>query len=198
MKRVRKEYNFIFKEKAVLLSYEGNSLAQVEKELGLYSGALTSWRREYEKFNTEDSIGNAYVRLKIEEQRIQELEKKIKKSDLKFEILKNAGIYLYQGEPMIFYFMKNNERTYSIRLMCEVLGINRGTYRRWNNPIVTKRQKRKILIQKEITKIFFAFKQRYGCKRMTIELQNSGYQISVWSVNKHMNELGLSCVVKKN
>lgn len=196
--RNRKKYDFVFKEKAVLLSYERNSLKKLEKELSLYSGALIAWRQEYEKFNTEGSLGNVYVKLKLEEQRIQELEKKIKKSDLKFEILKNAGKYLHEGRLMVFNFIANNEKTYSIRLMCEVLGMNRGNYYEWKNQIVTKRQKRKILIQKEITNIFFSFKQRYGCKRITIVLQNSGYQISCWTVNKYMNELGLTSVLKKN
>lgn len=198
MKRNRKKYDFIFKEKAVLLSYERNSLAKLEKELCLYCGALSKWRREYEKFNKDGIIGNQYLKLSLEQQRIEELEKKIKKSDLKFEILKSAGEYLHQGAAMIFYFMANNEKKYSIRLMCEVLSINRGTYRGWKNQIITERQKTKILIQKEITTMFFAFKQRYGSKRITIELQNSGYQISCWTVNNYMKELGLTNKVKKN
>lgn len=196
--RNRKKYDFVFKEKAVLLSYKRYSLPKLEKELGLYSGALIAWRREYEKFNTEDSLGNDYLKLNLEDQRIQELEKKIKTSNLKFEILTKAGKYLHSEGVMIFYFMKNNEKIYSIRLMCEVLGINRGTYRGWKNQTVTKRQERKILIQKEITTIFFAYKQRYGSQRITIELQNSGYQISSFTVNKYMKELGLTSIVKKN
>lgn len=198
-KRNRKKYDFDFKEKAVLLSYKRNcSLAKLEKELGLYTAALSVWRREYEKFNTEDSLGNNYLKLNIERQRIQELEKKTKNSDVKFEILKKAGKNLYLGKPMIFHFMVENEKKYSIRLMCEVLSINRGTYRGWKNGIITEAKKRKIILQKEITTIFFAFKQRYGCARIAVELQNSGYQISSTTVNKHMKELGLYSKVKKN
>lgn len=63
---------------------------------------------------------------------------------------------------------------------------------------ITKTQKRKILLQKEITKIFFAFKRRYGSPRITIELQKLGYQISRTTVNKYMSELGLSNKVKNN
>ena len=128
MKRTRKEYDFAFKEKAVLLSYERNcSLAKLEKELGLYTAALSSWRREYEKFNKDDFSGNNYLKSNIERQINQELEIKTKKLDLKFQILKNAGKYLLKERSMIFCFMAGNEKTYSIRLMCEVLGVNRGT-----------------------------------------------------------------------
>lgn len=200
MKVNRRKFDFEFKEKAVLLSYERHttSLAKLEKELGLYTAALSTWRREYEKFNTEDSLGNDYLKLNLERQRIQELEEKTKKSDLKFEILKNAGNYLNQGRPMIFKFMASNEKTYSIRLMCEVLGLNRGTYRAWRNQLVTDKQKSKIVIQNEIKIIFFAFEQRYGCLRITIELQKKGFQISCTTVHKHMRELGLFSKVKKN
>lgn len=199
MKRTRKEYDFAFKEKAVLLSYKSNcSLAKLEKELGLYTASLSSWRREYEKFNKEDFSANDYLKLNIERQINQELEKKIKKSDLKFEILKNAAKYLRQERPLIFSFMASNEKIYSIRLMCEVLGIHRCTYRRWKNGYLSEKQKRTLLIQKEITSIFFAYKERYGCPRITRELQNSGYKISCTTVYQYMKELGLSSKVKKN
>lgn len=198
MKTNRRKFDFAFKEKAVLLSYERSSisLAKLEKELGLYTAALSTWRREYEKFNTEDS-GNNYVKLNLEIQIIQELEKKTLKSNLKFEILKNAGKYLNQGRPVIFDFIASNEKTYSIRLMCEALGLNRGTYRAWRNQLVTEKQKSKITTQNEITIIFFAFEQRYGCTRIAIELQKKGFQISSTTVHKHMRELGLFSKVKK-
>ena len=129
---------------------------------------------------------------------VNKFEKKTKKSDLKFKILQSAGKYLYQGRHMVFCFMASNEKSYSIRLMCEVLDIHRCTYRRWKNGYITERQKRKSLLQKEITYIFFAFKERYGCPRITIELQNAGYKISCTTVYEYMKELGLSSKVKKN
>jgi transposase-like protein len=197
MKGTRKDYDFAFKEKAVLLSYKGKCLVKLEKELGLYRGALTIWRHEYRKFDIE-GLGNTYLKSNIERQKISELGKKIKKSDLKFEILKNAGQYLNRESPMIFYFIAGNEKLYSIRMMCEVLAVNRSTYHGWKNQFVSRTQERKDLIKKEIITIFFACKKRYGCQRITVELQNLGYQISCSTVNKYMKELGLSSIVKKN
>ncbi|MEN2416218.1 transposase [Flavobacterium mesophilum] len=200
MKRTRKKYDFAFKESAVLLSYETNniSLAKLEKQLGLYTAALSAWRREYKKFDLPDSLGNEYLKLNLEKQRIQELEKKINKIDLKFEILKNAGKYIREGKEMLFNFMLSNEKKYSARLMCEALGIRRATYRAWKKQTVTERQKRKNLMKKVITSIFFARKQRYGCQRITVELQNAGYKISCSTVYQYMKELGLASHIKKN
>lgn len=200
MKKNRKEYDYAFKEKAVLLSYKrsGTSLAKLEKELGLYTAALSSWRREYEKYNTADGTANDYLKVNIERQRILELEKKVKKSELKFEILKNAGKYINQERQRLFQFISDSEKKYSVRLMCEALGLRRATYHAWKNPTVTEKMKRKIVIKKEITYIFYAFKQRYGCQRITIELQNTGYQISCSTVYVYMKELDLASRIKKN
>ncbi|WP_082447135.1 IS3 family transposase [Flavobacterium sp. KJJ] len=49
-----------------------------------------------------------------------------------------------------------------------------------------------------MTSIFFATEQRYGKPRIKIELENSGYQISISTVGRHMKELGLYSKIKKN
>lgn len=134
----------------------------------------------------------------MKDKEFKSLKKKTLKSNLKFEILKNAGKYLHQGRPAIFDFLASNEKTYSIRLMCNDLGLNRGTYRAWKNQQVSEKQKSNILIQNEITIIFFAFQQRYGCPRIAKELQNKGFQISCTTVHKHMRKLGLFSKVKKS
>lgn len=134
----------------------------------------------------------------LQRQKIHNLEKKIKKIDLKFEILRNAGKHLYEGKSKVFDFVLTNEKIYSIRLMSEALGIDRREYQRWKKQPLNETQKRKILIQKEITSIFFAFKMRYGSERIAVELQNLGYKLSSSSVRKYMRELGFSRIVKKN
>lgn len=82
--------------------------------------------------------------------------------------------------------------------MSETLGINRREYQRWKKQPMNETQKRKILIEKEITSIFFSVKRRYGSERIAIELQNSGYKIAGRTVRKYMRELGLSSKVKNN
>jgi transcriptional regulator of heat shock response len=134
----------------------------------------------------------------LKRQKIHNLEKKIKKLDLKFEILKNAGKHLYEGKSNVFDFVLTNEKIYSIRLMSEALGIDRRAYQRWKKEPLNETQKRKILIQKEITLIFYAFKMRYGSERITVELQNLGYKLSSSTVKNYMRELGFSRIVKKN
>lgn len=137
-------------------------------------------------------------KLTTKDTRIIELERKINKSDLKFEILKSAGKCLHQGKYKIFDFIFENEKIYSIRLMSEALDIDRREYHRWKNQPLNETQKRKILIQKEITSIFFTFQRRYGSERIAVELKNLGYQLSPRTVREYMSEMGLTSMVKKN
>lgn len=138
------------------------------------------------------------IKLVEKEKKIFEIEKKTKELDLKFEILKNAGKLLHQGRSKIFDFMLCNEKKYTIKLMSETLGVSRCSYHKWKREPLSLTQKRKILIKKEITSIFFVFKRRYGSERIAVELQKSGYQLSAKTVRIYMKEMGLSRLVKKN
>lgn len=198
MKKSRKEYDFAFKEKAVRLSYQSKCLSELEKELDLYAGALSQWRKEYKKYTSENSQENNYLKSNLQSQKIKNLEKNIKQSDLKFEILKKAQPYLYQNNIIIFNFILTHEKVYSIKLICEALDVCRNTYLVWKRGSLTETQKRKLLIKNEITSIFYASKQRYGRVRIMAELQNLGYKISTTTVNKYMKELNLLNLVKTN
>lgn len=192
MEENNKIYDSAFKNKAVRLSYKSNCIEKLEKELDLYFSSLSKWQKDYHKIANEDSFSS-------EKERIYFLEKKINIIDLKFEILKDGKFYISQEKPMLFDFLKNNEKNYSIRQMCTVLKVNRGTYHRWKNQFVSEKEERKILVKEEITSIFFEVKQRYGYNRITIELQNRGYKVSRSTVLAYMRELGLhSNITKKD
>lgn len=126
------------------------------------------------------------------------LEKNIKKTELKIEILKNAGKSIPHGKIKTFDFIKENENRYSIRMMAEVLSIDRREYQRWKKKPLNDTQQKKILMQQKIASVFYAAGQRYGSERIAVELQNSGYQLSSRTVRKYMSEMKLSALGKKN
>jgi transposase-like protein len=198
MERNKKTYTREFKIMAVLLSYGARTIIQVAKELEIPYKTLSVWRQDYIKFGTGSFPGYGNLRLCPEQKKIQDLEKKIKQTDLEFTILKSAVNYLNQGKPIICDFIKKNEKTYSIRLMCKVLSVNRRTYSKWKKEFVSERQKWRIGLKQEIALIFFNSKQRYGCRRIAVELQVSGYQLSHTSVLKYMKELDLHVYIKKS
>ncbi|WP_264536654.1 IS3 family transposase [Flavobacterium sp. N1736] len=191
MKENKKNYDSTFKEKVVKLSYESGTINELEKEFHLYDRSIAIWQKNYEKLGTVSFPGKSHQRFSPEQERIYWLEKKIKDLDLKFEILKNGRWNISQGKPMVFDFIKSNEKTYPIRLMCKVFGISYITYCRWRSECISEAKKRRILVKEEIRSIFFDSKQRYGSVRITIELQNRGYKISRSSVLLYMRELNL-------
>jgi transposase-like protein len=198
MKNIRVKYDRDFKLKAVLLSYENGSLAQTARDLQIGKNLLFLWRKEFKKYGTGCFPGYGNLTLTSEEKKIYNLEKKIKETDLKFEIIKQASTYIYLGMPFIFHFMAENEKKYSIKLMCRALDVNRGTYRTWKRGLLTETQKWRINLKKEISSIFSISKETYGCHRIAVELKKSGYFLSHKTVLTRMRELGIYVSIKKN
>lgn len=197
MTKKLKTYDPIFKEKAVQLSYKRGSLVQVEKELEISSSLLYKWRQQYEKFGSFCGKGNGYLRLNPDQQKINELERKAKQSELQYEILKKGSKYFLQGRLMIFNFIINHEKLYSTKKMCRILGVGEVSYYRWKNQIVSKTQLRIILLKQEVLSLFIEGKKRYGSSRIAIELQNRGYKTTRITVSRYMNQLGLQKKITK-
>ncbi len=187
----RKIYDRDLKIKAVLLSYETGSICQVSRELKMPPVLLTKWRKEYQQFGTGSFCGGGKVRIHPDKENLYRLEKKLKESELKFEILKKGLPNMYQGNLMIFQFIKSNEKNYRIRKMCTLLGVSNTSYCTWKRLGITKTKKRIILLKEEITSIFLETNRQYGRYRMTNELQSRGFKISERQVRFYMQQLDL-------
>jgi putative transposase len=75
--------------------------------------------------------------------------------------------------------------------------VSSGSYCRLKKQAITARQQQKITRKEQITLIYFAAKQRYRSRRITLELQNLGYKVSRITVAKYMKELGLRSKLSK-
>ena len=98
---------------------------------------LFTWREDYKKFGPGSFPGVGNLKLSPDQKCIYELEKKIRELDLRVDIIKSAQKYLNLGRVALFTFMLENEKTYSIKLMCRALALNRGTYRVWKSQHVS-------------------------------------------------------------
>lgn len=90
MKENRKTYDRNFKEKAVQLSYERDNISQLARELGIKASLLYKWRQDYQEFGTGSFPGKGKLKLSPEQEKIHELEKKLKETELERDILKKA------------------------------------------------------------------------------------------------------------
>ena len=90
MKQERKIYDTAFKTKAVELSNQKSNLSELARELGIKVSLLYKWQKEYQQFGTGSFPGNGNLKLTTEQERIHELEKKLKDAELERDILKKA------------------------------------------------------------------------------------------------------------
>ncbi|UUF13087.1 MULTISPECIES: IS3 family transposase [Flavobacterium] len=192
-----KKYDHLFKKNAVLLSYEKDSLKEFSEEIGILPCLLTRWRKEYQEFGAGSFQGSGYARVHPKNKLFFELKKKSKESELRFEILKNASLYLYKGNIVIYQFIKQNEHKYSILKMCEILEVGYGRYNRWKNNGISQKQQQLALLKKELTSIFYSFKKQQGKVPITKELNSRGYKICEGHVSFYMKQLGLRRIAKK-
>ena len=88
----RRTYDRDFKRNAVLLCGEpGRSVPEVAEKLGIGKDLLYRWRREYHQANGQYVFpGNGIEALTTEQQRIRELEKKLRETEMERDILKKA------------------------------------------------------------------------------------------------------------
>jgi transposase len=60
------------------------------KELGITAPLLYKWRQDYQEFGTGSFPGKGKLKLSPEQEKIYELEKKLKETELERDILKKA------------------------------------------------------------------------------------------------------------
>lgn len=193
-----KTYDRIFKENAVKMSYTVGyrKLSKLEKELDICPNLLSRWRKEYEKFGEGSFRGHGNLRLHPDEERIRKLEKKAREAELKYEILKKGAKYLYQEDFKVFNFIEENAKKYTAVKICKALGISEARYQRWKKKkeFISERQRRVLFFEKEILSTFYNAKQRYGCPRISKELERRGIKISASQVSLYMKKLGLQAI----
>ena len=92
MNTKRRNYDRDFKRNAVLLCAEaGRTVVDVANNLGICKDLLYRWRREYHAANGQYVFpGNCIEALTPDQQRIRELEKELRDTQMERDILKKA------------------------------------------------------------------------------------------------------------
>ncbi|WP_164515303.1 IS3 family transposase [Flavobacterium ustbae] len=191
MKENKKCYHRDFKLKLVKLSLEKCNLEELAAEFSITSASLLHWRKDYIINGEKNFHFNGKTKLTPLEKKIYDLEIKIRKSDAKFEVISGASNCLRDGLPAVYQYITENENRFSAYLMCSTLGISLDSYKRWKKNHISERKKWKMKLKEEITSIFLASRMTYGSKRISVELQKSGNQVSADTVLKCMRELNL-------
>ena len=98
MKQSKKIDEDLFKRKAVELSQERSNISELARELGIRVSLLYKWRKEQEEFGAGSFPGKGNLKLSPEQEKMHQLEKKLKDVDLERDMLKKAiGIFSKSG-----------------------------------------------------------------------------------------------------
>jgi transposase len=80
------------------LSYKRTNISELGRELGITAPQLYKWRKEFEEFGEGSFPGKGKLKLTVEQEKIHELEKRLKDAELERDILKKAiGIFSKSG-----------------------------------------------------------------------------------------------------
>ena len=90
MERKKKNYDPAFKRQAVELTKTRKNVSELARELGLQPQLLYKWRKEYDALSEGSFPGNGNLKLTPEQEKIHELEKKLRDIELEHAILKKA------------------------------------------------------------------------------------------------------------
>lgn len=86
----KRVYDRSFKERAVKLSYERESVKALAAELGISAERLYKWRAEFAEHGEASFQGHGVERLSEEGKQVKELQKKLRNTEMELEILKKA------------------------------------------------------------------------------------------------------------
>jgi transposase InsO family protein/transposase-like protein len=191
MAEKRRKYDSVFKEMTVKMSYEKGSIKALAKELGIVPKLISRWRFEYRQFESGSFPGSGKILLHPDKRKAYQLEKQCSASARRYAILKKAQGHLFQGNSVLYEFIKENQKTYTIREMLEALDFTESAYFRWKKNGGSKKQEDIELLKKEISSIFFEFKMMCGGSKITRELWIRGHEISRTQVRFYLRQLGL-------
>jgi transposase-like protein len=97
--QIRRTYDAEFKRQAVRLSLEeGRTVSGVAEGLGIHKDLIYQWRKQMKKEGELAFPGNGKQLLTEEQQRVKDLEKRLKDTELERDILKKALAIFSQAQ----------------------------------------------------------------------------------------------------
>ncbi|NJE45809.1 MULTISPECIES: IS3 family transposase [unclassified Massilimicrobiota] len=192
---------------------DGQSTISTAIEYGLGStGILSNWIRSYKEngyvivektrgrpstMNKKDQFNKKYEDMTPEE-KIKYLENRNQYLEAEVEYLKKlrAAVQARKNrQPKKVAVVCELQRKYPLRILLEISGLKRSTY--YYTLSKTHKDMKNDEIMNIIIDIFYTHKERYGYRRIALELRNMGYVINHKKVKRLMTVMGLYAKMPK-
>lgn len=130
-----------------------------------------------------------------QEQRIRELEKKLKDAEMERDILKKSHGHLQQGTEMRFQFIEKNRSSFPAKKMCQVLDVSPSGYYRWRIAPFSPRRIENENLKIGIKNLFARNNGMAGSPMITADLHDDPAlaKVSRPRVARLIRERGLKC-----
>ncbi|MCP4670235.1 MAG: IS3 family transposase [Desulfobacula sp.] len=193
----RRKFDPDFKRNAVLLCAEpGRSVVEVANNLGIGKDLLYRWRREYHRANGQYVFpGNGIEALTPDKERIRELEKKLRDTEMERDILKKSNGHLQQDIEMKYRFIKDHRSEFTMKKMCQKLKISMSGFYHWINRPLSARDRKNEFLKERIFELFAEHNGMAGSPMITADLHDDPefFNVSQNRVARLMREMDLKC-----
>lgn len=163
----------------------GESVSNIVKECNVPRSTVYYWIKKYNDVKTEDiSIRKTLDNVKRRYEKLQQI----------CEVLKTVNCTTSSPLKEKLYELEKLHGQYSVRVLCEALEVDRGTF--YNHIFRNKKKntvyaKKKAELSDEIKVIYEESRGLFGSDKILSVLQEKGYCVSKKTVRTLMNELGI-------
>lgn len=181
------------KDQLLQRKLSGESVASIAADTGIPRSTVYSWIAAAKEAREEDARKKG-EKLALDPRSYYKLKERIEKLEGMVAVLK--VVFDVSSMPLDkrlkvleeFYL----EERYSVRLMCEVLDVPRGTFYNYINRGLkgnTQAAKRREVMKKEIQDIYYDSNQIYGAAKIHAILKDRGEAVTVAFVRELMREM---------
>ncbi|MDY3305979.1 IS3-like element ISPpy1 family transposase [Psychrobacter sanguinis] len=188
MTKVRKRHNAEFKSKvAVEAIKEHKTLNELTAEYGVHATQISNWKKQAlavipTAFNTKQQANE-----QAQQAIIDELHRQLGQVISERDWLKKK--FLTATLSTRKQLLEPDNKDFSVRKQCELLGINRSSLYYQAKPVSELDITLMNLLDQQYTKTPF-----YGVKRMTAYLRQLGYQVGEDRVRRLLRQMGLDAI----
>ena len=194
----QKNTDIQMKDRLLQRRLDGESVASIAADTGIPRSTVYSWIAAAKEAREEDARKNG-EKLALDPRSYYKLKERIEKLEGMVAVLK--VVFDVSSMPLDkrlkvleeFYL----EERYSVRLMCEVLDVPRGTFYNYINRGLkgnTQAAKRREVMKKEIQDIYYDSNQIYGAAKIHAILKDRGEAVTVAFVRELMREMDLQSI----
>ncbi|WP_144226706.1 IS3 family transposase [Shewanella algae] len=189
MKNTRPTFSAEFKlEAAQLVTQQGYSVTEAASAMGVSNSAMRKWVNQLQQ--EQQGVSPKGSSLTPEQQRIRELEKKLRRIEEENTILKKGYGSLDVRLSEQFSLVEKLRKSHSVKRICSVFSIHRSSYKYWRSRPITIDSKQ-IKLHSMVRKAYEANNGSAGARTLAEMVTYAGVRLTRYRATGLMKKLGL-------